>query len=354
MQIVGALDVHRRQITTKTLDLESGEVRRGRISPAAREPLREWLERFAGREAHFALEGTTGWRFVVEEIERAGLVAHLADPAETAAKRGRKRRAKTDKADCDLMLDLLAHARLPESWIPPQQILELRVLLRLRKALVDERTAWQQRLHAQLFHQGIPAGINLRRRLGGAALAHVPLSPAGRRLAGVGLRMLERLDGELAPLDRELSAFARRQPGCRALIARLFGVGSVTSTAILAELGDCRRFASSDDSVRHSGLDVTVYSSDRRRAPGHLSHEGPELLRWALFEAAQSAARPQSPDHAYYLVVKQRIDHNRACLSVARKLCRRAFHILRELGEEALAPVDRLLPAGEEEVPAAA
>src|SRR2546428_313275 len=71
MQIVGALDVHRRQITTKTLDLESGEVRRGRISPAAREPLREWLERFAGREAHFALEGTTGWRFVVEEIERA-------------------------------------------------------------------------------------------------------------------------------------------------------------------------------------------------------------------------------------------------------------------------------------------
>src|SRR6058998_1082878 len=61
MQIVGALDVHRRQITTKTLDLESGEVRRGRISPAAREPLREWLERFAGREAHFALEGTTGF-----------------------------------------------------------------------------------------------------------------------------------------------------------------------------------------------------------------------------------------------------------------------------------------------------
>src|SRR5881392_1444618 len=217
MRIVVALDVHRRQITYKTLDRESGEVRRGRIVPATRGAVREWLEQFAGCEAEFALEGTTGWRFVVEEIERAGLVAHLADPAETAAKRGRKRRAKTDKADCDLMLDLLAHARLPESWIPPQQILELRLLLRLRKALVDERTAWQQRLHAQLFHQGIPAGINLRRRLGGAALAHVPLSPAGRRLAGVGLRMLERLDGELAPLDRELSAFARRQPGCRAL-----------------------------------------------------------------------------------------------------------------------------------------
>src|SRR5205809_2261485 len=176
MQIVGALDVHRRQITTKTLDLESGEVRRGGISPAAREPLREWLERFAGREAHFALEGTTGWRFVVEEIERAGLVAHLADPAETAAKRGRKRRAKTDKADCDLMLRLLASGELPESWIPPAQILELRTRVRLRKALIDERTAWQQRLQAQLFHQGVAAGLKPRTRAGREALASVELS----------------------------------------------------------------------------------------------------------------------------------------------------------------------------------
>jgi transposase len=114
-----------------------------------------------------------------------------------------------------------------------------------------------------------------------------------------------------------------------------------------AELGDARRFRSSDDAVRHSGLDVTVYQSDSKRAPGHLSHEGPELLRWALYEAAQCAARASSPDHAYYLQAKERIDHNRACLSVARKLLRRAYHILRELGDEALAPVEAL-PASEQ------
>jgi transposase len=102
MQIGGALDVHRRQITHKTLDLVTGDVRRGRLSPANRGSVREWLEQFGGCEAEFALEGTTGWRFVAEEVARAGHVAHLADPAETAAKRGRKRRAKTDRADCDL------------------------------------------------------------------------------------------------------------------------------------------------------------------------------------------------------------------------------------------------------------
>ncbi len=352
MQIVSALDVHRRQITYKTLDRETGEVQRGRIAPAARSDVRGWLARFAGCEAEFVLEGTTGWRFVVEEIERAGHRVHLADPAETAAKRGRKRRAKTDNADCDLQLRLLLAGELPESWIPPAHILELRTRVRMRKTLVDQRSAWQQRLQAQLFHQGVPAGLRPRTRAGREALTRVELSAAGRELVALALRMLDVIDLELAPLDRELGSFARRQPGCRALIAQLYGVGVVTATAILAELGDCRRFTSSDDAVRHTGLDVTVYQSDSKRAPGHLSHEGPEVLRWALFEAAQSAARRSSPDHAYFGQVRERIDYNRACLSVARKLCRRAYHILRELGEQALAPVE--FDQAEEAIQAAA
>jgi transposase len=224
--------------------------------------------------------------------------------------------------------------------------------VRLRKTLIDQRTAWQQRIHAQLFHQGVPAGLRLRTEAGREALAKAELSPAGRELVALGLRMLDALDLELAPLDQELRAFARRQPGCRALIERLYGVGPVSATAILAELGDPRRFSSSDDAVRHAGLDITVYQSDSKRAPGHLSHEGPAVLRWALFEAAQSAARTSSPDRSYYLQVAERIDHNRACLSVARKLCRRAYHILRELGDEALLPIEQA--ATDEEAIAAA
>jgi transposase len=345
MGIVVALDVHRNQITFKTLDRETGEVRRGRVAPAARVDVRAWLAQFAGCEAEFALEGTTGWRFVVEEIERAGHRAHLADPAETAAKRGRKRRAKTDNADCDLQLRLLLAGELPESWIPPAHILELRARVRMRKTLVDQRTAWLQRVQAQLFQQGVPAGLRLRSEAGRQALAAAELSPAGRELVELGLRMIDALDRELAPLTRELAVYARRQPGCRALITRLYGVGPVSATAILAELGDARRFSSSDDAVRHAGLDVTVHQSDSKRAPGHLSHQGPEVLRWALFEAALSAARVGSPDRAYYLEVAERIDHTRACLSLARKLCRRAYHVLRELGDEALAPVEEAIAA---------
>jgi hypothetical protein len=80
----------------------------------------------------------------------------------------------------------------------------------------------------------------------------------------------------------------------------LYGVGELTAVAILAELGDPRRFTSSRQAVRYAGLDITVHQSDRRRAPGHLSRQGPPALRWALYEAAQAARRPGSPDRAYY------------------------------------------------------
>ena len=63
MSIVGAFDVHRRQLTFDYLDTVTGEVKRGRVAPADREHLRAWLARFSGRgDVEFALEGCTGWR----------------------------------------------------------------------------------------------------------------------------------------------------------------------------------------------------------------------------------------------------------------------------------------------------
>jgi hypothetical protein len=110
--VVGGIDIHRAQLTFDYVDLDSGEVVRGRIAPADREHLRRWLQRFAGRDqVAFALEGCTGWRYVVEELARAGIAAHVAEPAETAARRGPKRRAKTDRSDAQLLRELLLEGR---------------------------------------------------------------------------------------------------------------------------------------------------------------------------------------------------------------------------------------------------
>ena len=103
---------------------------------------------------HLAFEGCTGWRYVAEELARAGVRAHLAEPADTAALRGRKRHAKTDRADSQHLRQLLTDGRLPECWIPPVQVLEARALLETYHDLRVEHTAWVQRIHAVLFHQG--------------------------------------------------------------------------------------------------------------------------------------------------------------------------------------------------------
>jgi transposase len=335
MTIVVGLDVHREQITFDALDTETSEVRRGRI-PADREGVRRFLAQSGGKSIEAALEATTGWRFVAEELEAAGADAHLAEPADTRALRGSKRRAKTDRLDARHLRELLCQGRLPESWIPPAHILDLRARVRLRKALVDERTAWQQRIQAVLFHHGLPKQP-LRSRSGRLRLAELELPAAAREQIDVALSLIDHINEQLVPLEAALRAFARRQPGCRAL-TRHYGIGALTSVAILAELGDARRFSSSRQAVRFAGLDVSVSQSDRKRAAGRLSRQGSPLLRWALYEAAQAAAQERAPDHAYYREAKIRLGGNRAALAVARKLARRAHHALRELGDEALAP----------------
>jgi transposase len=337
MTIVMGLDQHRGQITGEWVDTDTGEVQRTRVVPADRVAVRKWLSRFCGKELEVALEATTGWRFVVEELRRVGAEVHLAEPAETAGLRGPKNRAKGDRADARHLRELLMIGRLPESWIPPDHILDLRARVRLRHTLSEQRSEWQQRIQATLYHHGCPQRRALMTGDGREWLATQPLGPTAREQVTVALAVIESLDRQLAPLDRELRAYAGRQVGCKALMAH-YGIGKLTAVTILAELGDCTRFSSSRQAVRYAGMDITVYQSDQRRSPGHLSRQGPPALRWALFEAAQVARRPTSPDRDYYMEAAERIGGNRACLSVARKLLKRSYHTLRELGEEALQP----------------
>jgi transposase len=339
MAIVGGLDIHRRQITYDWIDTDTGETRRGQLSPATRLELRAWLEQFHSPPADFALEATTGWRFVAEELERAGFRPHLAEPADTRALRGPKRRAKTDRTDAHHLRELLRAGTLPESWMPLAHIADARTQVRLRRALVGERTGWNQRIHAILFHHGLPERSQLLTADGRAWPASIHLPAVARQAVELALRMIDHLEVELDLLDTHLARIARGQPGCQAL-QRRYGVGWLTAVAIWAEFGDVRRFANSRQAVRFCGLDITITESDGKRARGHLARQGSPVLRWALHEAAMSAARPSSPDHAYYLQVKQRLGGKRAALSVARKLAREAYHLLKELGDQALVPAE--------------
>ena len=335
------LDQHRAQITAEWLDTETGEVSRARVMPADRDGVKRFFARFDGRQLEAALEATTGWRFVVEELAAVGARAHLAEPAETSALKGNKKRAKTDRADARHLRELLMAGRLPESYVAPDHLLDLRARVRLRHTLVDQRGEWQQRIHAVLYHHGHPQKDGLLRADNRAWLQQIVLPAAAREQVTVALAMVDALDAQAAPIT------ARAAP-LRAQATRLQSPDGPLRRRRAHRGRDPRRARRHAplqlirQAVRYAGLDITVHQSDQRRAPGHLSRQGPPALRWALYEAAQAARRPGSPDRAYYDQAAERLGGNRACLALARKLLKRSFHVLRDLGDEALSRPDPL------------
>jgi transposase len=217
----------------------------------------------------------------------AGFEAHLAEPADTQAARGRKRHAKTDRSDCRLLRELLADGRRPESWIAPTLVRRERA--RLYKTLIDQRSTWVQRIHAELFQHGVAVPESAIRWGGTRQLPEddqLEISTAGGQRILTAYRMIDAITNQSRPLKTDLQRFGTRQPGCRALVDNQYGIGGLLAAAIWSELGDCQRFSRSEQVVRHSGLDA----SDRRLASGFLSRQGPQTLRWALYEAAKNAS----------------------------------------------------------------
>ena len=233
MPIVGGMDIHRKQITFDDVDLATGEggVRSDRAGPDRRH-LRAWLERFEGiPDAGVRVGGCTGWRYVAAELARAGVQAHLAEPADTAAARGRKKRAKTDRADSRLMRDLLLQGRSPEMLDPAGA----RPGVPGAAGDLSCAAARAHRMGPAGARSAVPPGRDAaargrdRDRRGAGAAARdrrrAAVACAGQQQIGLYLRMLEVTEAELDALRGQLTGAARRLAGAKALREQLYGVG---------------------------------------------------------------------------------------------------------------------------------
>ena len=338
--VIAGFDVHLRQITFDCLDAATGEVTRGRIgsSPSA---VREWVQQFSGREVHVAMEACTGWLFVARALEDAGAIRAPGRDRGDARFAGPQASRQDRPPGRAVAAELLAEGRLPEAWIAPEHIRQWRSRLHLRKALIDERTQWLLRVRSVLYHHGLSAGApgEIAGPAGRQFLARLGLPADARERVTVALGMIDTLEREIAEIERSLRRVARRQTGCQALMTQ-FGVGELIALTLLTELGDVTRMSSSRKAVRFAGLDIGVHRSDQTARVGKLTRQGSSPLRWALYEAAQSATRPRSPDYADYHALKARgLTHTRASLTIARKIARRSYHLLHNLGPAAIAPI---------------
>src|SRR6516225_6214198 len=262
MSVYVGIDVHRKRSQVAVIN-EVGEVLANRNVPNGVQPILSVLGGLPpGTPAAF--EAASGWGWLVEVLEDYGFDPHLVHPLRCKAIASA--RLKNDKVDAAILAQLLRADLLPEAWIAPPAIRQLRALLRHRVALVRLRT----RIHAIVADYGYdrPAG-EYWSGPGRAWLASLQLPAVSRELVEDDLGLIDALQVRIDRLDWEIRQRARPDPRV-AVLTQLPGIGPFTALVILAEVGDIRRFASARKLASWAGLTPTVRGSDRVAHYGHI------------------------------------------------------------------------------------
>ncbi len=333
MNTVG-IDLHRRRSVLAVIDGQ------GEVHPPVRidndsKTFLDLLGELEG-ETQVAVEATYGWEWLAELLEDAGYEMHLAHPLGTKAITSA--RVKTDAVDARTLAQLLRAGMLPESYIAPRELRDLRELLRHRVALTQLRTALKNRVHGTLARQGIPnEHADLFGKAGRKFLAGLDLREPNRRRIDSILALIDDFDREIGEAAREIEALAgedERVP----VLCQIRGIGPYTAMLIIAEIGDITRFPDARRLCSWAGITPRVKNSDRTVRLGHISRQGSTILRWALVEAAQKAAQGGGPLRETFERIAKRRGRGIARVAVARKILTLCFYGLRDGEIRCLAP----------------
>jgi transposase len=274
-----------------------------------------------------AFEAAYGWGWLVDLLEELELEPHLVHPSRCKAIASA--RLKNDKVDAATLAQLLRADLLPEAWIAPQQVRDLRALLRHRAALVRLSTSCKNRVHGVLADRGVREDQSLWTGPGRGWLADLELPPIPRAIIEDCCGLLDALATPIGRLEREIAALAKPDPRVQALMA-LPGVGKLTAMTLVAEIGDIGRFPTARKLCAWAGLTPQVRNSDRKVRHGHITKQGSPWVRGILQEAAQTAKRHPMFASAYGQLAHRRGNHI-ATTAIARRLLARSFHILTQL-----------------------
>jgi transposase len=271
-----------------------------------------------------AFEAAFGWGWLAQLLADYGFEAHLVHPLRCKAIASA--RLKNDKVDAAILAQLLRADLLPEAWIAPLEVRQLRALLRHRVSLVRVGTQARNRIHAVVADFGYDRAGTYWTGPGRGWLAELDLPPVSRQIVNDCLAVIDALAVTIDGLDAQVRARAKADPRVKTLTA-LPGVGQFTALVILAEIGDITRFPSARKLASWAGLTPTVRGSDLSVRHGHISKQGSVWLRWVLSQAAQTAKR--SPEFApAYAAIAARRGTKIATTAIARKLLTRAYHLL--------------------------
>jgi transposase len=291
----------------------------------------KYLEEVVPRETFAVVEATRNWPFMydllTEHVERV----ELAHPKELKAISSAA--VKTDRIDARVLAQLARLNYLPTAYAAPPETRDLRLYIRHRETLVQERSKSKNRIHAVL------AGYNLRppvtdlfgrtgREWLQEMLAGEQLRFAARRVIEDHLEIIDQLDSQIEALEKDLKITPEQKEAVK-LLKTIPGVGRIIATTIVAEIGDVQRFQSPKALSNWAGLTPRIRSSAGITRHGRISKEGSRFLRGAMTRAAAVASRRSKRWYLVHENLVKRCGKKGAKVAVGRRLLTIAFHMLK-------------------------
>ena len=322
-----AIDIHKHYVMIGGMNAQQTWTLRPRRVPISR--FRLWASKHLRPDDAVVLETTSNvWDIydIVSPLVSKTLVAHAGKVRQIA-----EARVKTDKEAVKRLITLLIADIVPEVWVPPIHVRELRSLISLRWRISKQITMSKNRLHSivQRFNLSPPEG-NLLADKNKAWWDEQDLSEDTRFQFKLDLDIIAHLETQKAKIDQKLAELSNRPPWADEMVylMQIPGFGLLTSMILLAAVGDIKRFSHAKKLVGYAGLGAGVHSSGQKHQEKSITKQGRKELRWVLVQAAWAAVRSDPYWNAQYQRLTQVKHPNKAIVAIARRLLVSVWHIL--------------------------
>jgi len=282
-----------------------------------------------------ALETSGNWYWLVRAMEEAGLDPRLAHALEV--KKRMPGRNKTDGLDAKGLALLLRNDSLPEVWIPPAKLLDLRDLMRTRLSVRQQGSLLKCRIQAALRRYGVRDYSERADLFAGKSRAKLAASiarlPQETRIASLHeWELLDFLEAQIAALEERIRERIASVGWVR-LLKTLPGIGMILGCTIYLEIGEVGRFATPEKLASYAGLVPTVHASGGKLWQGPTPRSANHFLKWAFVEAANVIVShqkqwPQKHVVRLYQRLRAAKCHGKAATAVARHLAESSWWIL--------------------------
>ena len=336
-----AFDVHKSYVMVAAVNAAQEVVLPPRRIPFSR--FETWITKHLKPTDQVVLEATTNAWYVHDLLEP--LVARVVVAHPYQVKLIAAAAVKTDKRDTLALAKLLAANLIPEVWVPPLEVRELRALISHRRRLVSQQTAAKNRLNSVLHrHNIVPPKGKLFNQDNQPWWLALELPPSEKLRVRQDLATLLHLKPQLEEIETELARLSVTDPWATPMtyLVQLPGIGMLTAMTVLAAIGDVTRFHSAKKLVGYAGLGARVHASGQSHRSGGITKQGRRELRSVLVEAAWTAVRCDPHWQEQFERLAHRIGKHKAVVAIARKLLVVIWHVLTAAETDRRADADRV------------